>query len=470
MTDNNMLSQEEIDALLRGGGDSAAEGKKTADENEPLSEVEQQQDEENAEQQADETQSPQDDVVDGGKDIENTEETKTESPPETPDVGDTKVAKPSDSVGSVLSQQEKDALGEVGNITMGSGSTALSELLNQRVVITSPRVELMSRHEFFGNFEVPNVVIQVDFNAGLTGYNILVIKMNDAVVMADLMMGGTGEVEADENIGEIELSAASEAMNQMIGSASTSLSSMFSMPINISPPITNIWDVGKEYNLPIDDEEIVLVSFDMKIGDLLDTEIMQVMSVKTAKSQVELMMKNLLGESAEVAASEAVSEPQITDAPSRDSQQSKAEPERPKETREVKEEEDDWLNSDFWSEKEQKQSTAQAAPIAQQQMKPSAQEGPSVELSAEEKKKLELLLDVPLKVSVVLGRTKRPIKEVLALTPGAIVELSSIVDEPVEILINGTLVARGEVVVVNENFGVRITYILSTKERLMKLK
>ncbi|NTW06070.1 MAG: flagellar motor switch phosphatase FliY, partial [Peptococcaceae bacterium] len=281
-----MLSQDEIDALLRGGPSPVAEDVSEeiavapAPGDAPIEEF-------NAEPEpAAEEIAPQE--VGGIPDkIEFAEIADT---PEIKEVFEDSAESSEFLVSfydNLLSQQEKDALGEVGNITMGSGSTALSELLNQRVVITSPKVNLMSHEQFFASFEVPNIVIQVDFNAGITGYNILIIRMKDAIVMADLMMGGVGDIHEGE-IGEIELSAASEAMNQMIGSASTSLSSMFGVSVNISPPITNIWDVGKKYNLPIEDEVIVVVSFDMKIGDLLDTEIMQIMSVGTAKTQVEL--------------------------------------------------------------------------------------------------------------------------------------------------------------------------------------
>jgi flagellar motor switch protein FliN/FliY len=474
-SNNNMLSQEEIDALLRGGSDPVAEdtsveaaaGETTVEETkaEPEAEVIKSQEatvppeeavapEENSDPVQTDSNEIQEEIPDSVEFAETADTLKAQEVIE-------ESADSSEFLESfydnLLSQQEKDALGEVGNITMGSGSTALSELLSQRVVITSPKVKLMSHEEFFSSFEVPNIVIQVDFNAGITGYNILVIRMKDAIVMADLMMGGVGDVHEGE-IGEIELSAASEAMNQMIGSASTSLSSMFGMSVNISPPITNIWDVGKKYNLPIEDEVIVVVSFDMKIGELLDTEIMQIMSVGTAKTQVELMMKSLLGGDEEVP-SKPEPAAEVVDIPAEAAKTAKAE------------EEDDWLATDFWSEDDNKKTAEAPREAPRPQSRPVASaETTDSGITPEEKKKLDLLLDVSLKVSVVLGRTRKPIKEVLGLTPGAIVELSSLVDEPVEILVNGTLVAKGEVVVVNENFGVRITYILSPQERLMQLR
>ncbi|MDQ0285565.1 flagellar motor switch protein FliN/FliY [Desulfofundulus luciae] len=328
-----------------------------------------------------------------------------------------------------LTPEERDALGEIGNISMGSAATTLSELLNQKVTITSPRVITCTQEEFFAGFKVPYVIIQVEFKEGLKGFNVLIIQLKDAMIMADLMMGGDGTNVA-EQISELELSAASEAMNQMIGTASTSLATIFRRTINISPPRTTVLEVSGEgagYRLPTEDP-IVVVSFKMTIGDLVDTEIMQIMSLETAKEEAAILLEQLMAQTAAPAPEPAAGRQEAVPPP---------EP--------------------------QPAVAAQAAPPPDDGRRTFAS------LTEEEQRKLELLLDIPLKVSVVLGRTRRPIKEVLGLTPGAIVELSSLVDEPVEVLVNGTLVARGEVVVVNENFGVRITSIISPEERVEQL-
>lgn len=339
-----------------------------------------------------------------------------------------------------LTPEERDALGEIGNISMGSAATTLSELLKQKVTITSPRVTTCTQEKFFGSFKTPCVVIQVEFKEGLKGFNVLIVQLRDAMVMADLMMGGDGANVA-EQISELELSAASEAMNQMIGSASTSLSAMFRRAINISPPATKVLElVEGEMNYRLDaGDPIVVISFQMTIGDLVDTEIMQVMSLQTAKEEAAMLLENLLTQTMapapeQTAGGDAAAGTAAAPAPER--------------------------LTPAWEETPR--TTRADSP---------ADYGPRVlaTLTGEEQRKLELLLDIPLKVSVVLGRTRRPIKEVLNLTPGAIVELSALVDESVEVLVNGTLVARGEVVVVNENFGVRITSITSPEERVEQL-
>lgn len=426
MSESKMLSQAEIDALLSGSG--------TADEESSSFE-------------------PEEGAGPGTGEIRGAE-----------------------AAGDVLDSTEKDALGEIGNITMGSASTTLSELLHQKVLITSPRVSVTSQGSLFDSFTAPYIVIQVEFKSGLDGFNVLVIRLRDAMIIANLMMGGDGSVHSDE-ISEIELSAASEAMNQMIGTASTSLSTMFSRSINISPPVTTVLESSENsgFRLSIENDMVVVVSFDLKIGDLVDTEIMQVLSIETAKKEASLLWENLME-------------------PSMDGGGNSPQDEVAAESAEAG---DAWLSKELWPGEgatEEKPGPAPAndalmapekdswsgargvsagggldAPPAAQKQNP-AQGFSFPGLTPVEQKKLELLLEVPLKVSVILGRTKRPIKEVLNLTPGAIVELSSLVDEPVEVLVNGTLVARGEVVVVNENFGVRITNIISPEERIKKLR
>lgn len=140
-----------------------------------------------------------------------------------------------------ITDADKDLLGEIGNISMGSASTALSTIIGKMVNITTPRVSVTTLNEMKENFDVPIIAVEVEYIEGLVGANLLLIKITDAVVIADLMMGGDGTRKAEE-LSEIEISAVSEAMNQMIGSSATSLSQMLNMPINISPPTAAVWD------------------------------------------------------------------------------------------------------------------------------------------------------------------------------------------------------------------------------------
>ncbi len=360
-----------------------------------------------------------------------------------------------------LSEEEKDALGEVGNICMGQAATTLSMLLNQKVSITSPRVEITTVDELFNTFSIPHMAIFVRFIKGLSGFNLLIAKLKDAAVMADLMMGGDGS-SAGEDLDEIGISAASEAMNQMIGSAATAMATMFGEMVNISPPETKIYRnasdrVPEEFGV---EGRVVVVWFKMTVGDILDTQIMQVMDVQTAKEEAALLLRQLAdaaGDEKGAPAAAAGAEPAIAEAESVPPFEPPPKVSAPPPAAGVS-----------WQDTPAVQPPA-ARPLdgaqpgaphyAQQQAAFGIDQG-----------RLDLILDIPLKVSVILGRTQWPIKDILELGPGSVVELQNLVDEPVEVLVNGTLVAVGEVVVVNENFGVRITRILSPEERLKRLK
>ncbi|MCL6635391.1 MAG: flagellar motor switch phosphatase FliY, partial [Peptococcaceae bacterium] len=196
----------------------------------------------------------------------------------------------------VISDVEKDALGEVGNICMGSAATTLSMLLNQKVNITSPRVTITTLEELFKGFVTPHMTIYVSFIEGLSGYNLLIMRLQDAAVLADLMMGGDG-TGVPEELTEMGVSAASEAMNQMIGSASTALATMFGRTVNISPPETKVYysDADVKPQELGQEGPVVVIWFKMTVGEILDTRIMQVMGVETAREEAALILGQLSG-------------------------------------------------------------------------------------------------------------------------------------------------------------------------------
>lgn len=353
-----------------------------------------------------------------------------------------------------LTPKEKDALGEIGNISMGSAATTLSQLMDKRVYITSPEVAITGKRNFFKGFKTPFLIIKVKFSQGFDGYNVLIIKMKDAKVMADLMMGGDGTDLSDE-ISDMEISAAAEAMNQMIGTASTSLADLMSTSINIMPPETElVYEADKMgVNLPFNDP-IVVISFRMNIEDLLDTTIMQIIDIDIARAQSKLLWSEFGNEGEDMNATPVEQEAPATEEIPDNSPQLAGE------------------------EREQPNLVEPSVPDTEvlghsgsmhDNLPDPVQWGEEGELPKVDPQKLNLLLDIPLKVSVVLGRTKKQINEVLKMTPGAIVELETLVDEPVDILVNGKKVAQGEIVVVNENFGIKITGISSTKYRINSL-
>lgn len=347
----------------------------------------------------------------------------------------------SSQVDDYFTEMEKDALGEIGNISFGSSATALSALLNQKVDITTPFVSLVYKEELTDEFPNPHVAVQVQYTEGFSGTNLLVIKHEDAAVISDLMLGGTGE-NPTEIMDEIKLSAVQEAMNQMMGSAATSMSTVFQKKIDISPPSLDILNIqkGEGTELIPQDDVFVKVSFNLKVGTLIDSNIMRLLSISFAKSLVE----ELLVPSAEGTATSIEKESDLNE---KQTEQPAAE---------------------YIQHEETQQAEPVHVPVDVQPA--SFSEFEHVSSPQGDSRNLDMPLDIPLQVTVELGRTKRTVQEILALSSGSIIELDKLAGEPVDILINSKLIAKGEVVVIDENFGVRVTDIISQRDRINKLK
>lgn len=356
-------------------------------------------------------------------------------------------ASPSPASGESLSDMEVDAVGEIGNIAFGTAATALSTLLNKRVEITTPSVSVARVGDLSAEFPLPHVVVRVYYTAGFEGINVLFIRIRDAQIIADLMMGGQG-TPPEEELNELQLSAVGEAMNQMMGSAATSMSQMFNMVINISPPEVAMVDfrTTDPETLFAGEEKIVKVSFRLIVDNLIDSHIMQLIPMSFAKKMVKALMGEKVPEESGTSPS-APSGPPPGSPPAEEPAVRESTPSAP---------------------------SAPSAPSGAEQAAAShvvvqpVQFAPLPGESAEAPKRdnLDLLLDVPLTVSVELGRTKQSVKEVLGWTQGSVVELDRLAGEPVDIYVNNKLIAKGEVVVIDENFGVRVTDIVSPRDRL----
>ena len=193
-------------------------------------------------------------------------------------------------IDELLSPIEKDALGEIGNISMGSAATTLSTLLGHKVSITTPSVTVAPMNVIQQHYPLPYLVVVVAYTVGIDGNNVFAIQATDAAVIADLMMGGDG-TNPDSELNEIHLSAVGEAMNQMMGAVATSLSTMFNKKIDISPPKVNLVDFGKEDLADKDNTEpVVRAAFRMEVDGLIDSEIMQIITLKVAKEMVDSLM------------------------------------------------------------------------------------------------------------------------------------------------------------------------------------
>jgi flagellar motor switch protein FliN/FliY len=348
-----------------------------------------------------------------------------------------------------LSDIEKDALGEIGNISMGSAATTLSVLLGRRVSITTPRVSITTLQEIKGQYPLPYLVVEVGYTHGVTGTNVLAVREQDALIIADLMMGGEG-TNPPTQLNELYMSAVGEAMNQMMGSVATSMSTIFKKKIDISPPNVTLVDFADAGNFATSlamDEPIVKVAFRMEVEELIDSEIMQIVPVHVAKEMVDNLLNvvqpSAAGQSEPPAAANpvpAAAAPSQAKAPQNPVyQQPSAPPPRQQPPQNVNVQ------------------PVQFAPLMQ------------APVTATDTN-INLIMDVPLQVTVELGRTRKLIRDILELAPGSVIELDKLAGEPVDLLVNGKLIAKGEVVVIDENFGVRITDIISPLERAYNLQ
>lgn len=362
-----------------------------------------------------------------------------------------------------LSPEESDALGEIANISMGTAATTLSILVNNRVEITTPKLSYVTLDDLKEQNPAPCVFIYISYRTGLEGKNILVLKEHDVKVITDLMMGGDG-TNTDAELTDLHLSAISEAMNQMMGSAATSMSSMINEKVDISPPSSTRVDLA---NTMMEDglhdmvgQTFVQVSFRMTIGDLVDSEIMQLYPFDFAKLIYTRFRSTMEGGMEETAASEPAPQPQPEPVA--------APVQQPEPMQAVPVSQMDPQMAPQQPMMGMQQPTMNGAmpmynmPMQNVPIQPAQFQNfaPSQSLDGIAPENIDLIMDVPLEVTVELGRTSKSIKEILDFSPGTIIELDKLAGEPIDVLVNGKFVAKGEVVVIEENFGIRVTEII----------
>lgn len=417
------LSQAEIDALMNGGAAAAAED----DSKEEKVEEKTEQSEAEIEKEA---------VEDATLDVDD------------------------EIIAGMDEQARMDLIGEVGNISMSQAATTLSSILNHRVSITTPRVTKVRFASLMEGIKTPKVATTVEYKEGVIGTNLMLLQVRDASIIADLMMGGPGNAKEDAEFGDLELSAVAEAMNQMIGSASTSMATMINRKVDILPPMVKLW--GEPDNISYDginpDSIVYRISFNLDVEGLIESEIMQIFTKEMVNDIAAAMMadKATVVNDREVPAQEqpepAPAAPQPEPAPAAaptPQPQPQAQPQP------------------------QPQAAPQPAPQPKQQ--PVEVSQPSFQTLDDshaqvEGDNLDLLMDIPLNLSVVLGTSRKSVREILSFNTGSVIELEKLTDEPLDILLNGKLIAQGEVVVINDNFGVRITNILSQSQRINNMR
>ena len=354
----------------------------------------------------------------------------------------------------VLSDIEKDALGEIGNISMGSAATTLSVLLGHKVNITTPAVAVSTMSIIRQHYPMPYLIVEVGYTIGINGNNVLAIQAQDAAIIADLMMGGDG-TNPEPEINEIHMSAVGESMNQV-----------------------NLIDLGTEdkvSDIVNQDEPIVRIAFRMEVDGLIDSEIMQILPVDVAKEMVQALMNGEVSSpepepepAPAPAAAAPAPQPAPAPAPAPAPQPQMAAPQPQPMMQQPMMQQPMMMAPQpqmGYAMPPQQPHVAQNVPVQPAQFTPLSTAPVQVNDA-----NIGLILDVPLQVTVELGRTKKSIKDILEMTNGSIVELDKLAGEPVDIQVNGKFLAKGEVVVIDENFGVRITEIASPEERAAKLQ
>ena len=371
----------------------------------------------------------------------------------------------------MLSTQDEDILGEIGNISMGTAATTLFTLLGQKVTITTPRVFETNLAGLKEDFTSPSVLITIKYIDGIKGLNLLILHERDVKVITDLMMGGDGSNLSAE-LTDLHLSAISEAMNQMIGSSSTSLSEMLNKKIDISPPeamYEHVKDIDTDQLQITEHEHLVKIAFRMTVGDLIDSEIMQVLPLDVARQLVDSLM-NVSGPAPKET---------IDEGPAPAKEEPKVQPQEPQNQQPPQQPQQPPQQPQYQEPQYQQSAPQQSVPQQPQYQQPQYQQlhQNPVNVQAFQLENFEeqgsmmglgvdinLIKDVPLEITVELGRTSKQISDILDFGVGTVIELDRLVGEPLDILANGKKIAKGEVVVVDENYGIRITDIIVSEK------
>lgn len=327
----------------------------------------------------------------------------------------------------LLNDMEKDTIGEILNISFGSSTTAMSNMLEKRVDITVPNVEVIGFEEFeFNSFE-PAVGVEITYTEGLSGNNIMILKKSDVREIVDILLNTKTNPEEFE-LTELNKSAICEVMNQMMGASSTALAEVLETTVNITTPVTFEVEDKNDFKHKYfsDDEPMVVVKFHLKIEDVIESEFLIVLKIDLAKRIIESFKLDV---NTDINAQNKEVKSKI---------QKKS-----------------FDNLDYF-DSDNKTTKNNYSVFSSGQQSDKKTHGTN----------LDLIMTVPLQVSVEIGRTKKNVKEIIELTNGSLVVLDKLAGEPVDIFANGQYIAKGDVVVVDDSFGVRITEIIKNPELL----
>lgn len=370
---------------------------------------------------------------------------------------------------------QKDAIGEILNISMGSAATAVSEMLSAKVWITTPRVEVKTAKEMEYHKLEPAVCVKIQYVKGLSGTNMMVWKQDDVQLILNQLMGQPLEVSPDFEFDELNISAVSEVMNQMMGASATALSNFLGFTIDISTPQAVIMDeVSSNFDVTEfdPDDPVVAVTFDLEIDNVIKSEFASVMGIDLAKTIVSKMLGETDAEEEPAPAAAAPAPapaPAPTPAPAAAAPAPMPMPDPAAMGQQMPPPSPYGAPMPYPypypmpAPAQGGYGYPQSAPINIQNAQFQSFDEPSVKLSGEQRDNLNLLMDVPLQISVEIGSARRKVKDILEFAQGSIIELERQAGAPVDIVVNGNLIAKGDVVVIDDNFAVRITEIIKSK-------
>ncbi len=381
-----------------------------------------------------------------------------------------------------FSSYEIDAVGEILNISMGSAATAVSELLNAKVWITTPQVSVVKAADLNYDRLEPAICVKIVYVSGISGQNMMVLKQDDVQLILNQLMGNPLVVSPDFEFDEMNISAVSEVMNQMMGASATALSDLLGTSVDISTPTPYLIEQTNFCKLAeLDpDETIVAVTFNLTVDGVMNSEFMSVMSVDLAKSLSGKMVEKFNVDGDNTTEEAPASAPAAQPAPAPAGQ-----PAQPAAPAAAQPQPQPMPVQNPGAYPYPPQGQPQAAPYPgygyQNQYAAYGAYPPPIPpvniqnaqlhqfdamdfgLPADQQDNLKLLMGVPLEISVEIGTAKRKVKDILDFTQGTIIELERQAGAPVDVVVNGNLIARGDVVVIDDNFAVRITEIVKSK-------
>ena len=372
-----------------------------------------------------------------------------------------------------FSSFEIDAVGEILNISMGSAATAVSELLNAKVWITTPQVSVVKASALNYKRLEPAICVKIVYVAGISGVNLMVLKQDDVQLILNQLMGNPLVVSPDFEFDELNISAVSEVMNQMMGASATALSDLLGISVDISTPTpyiieeTNFCELS-ELN---PDDNVVAVTFNLTVDGVMNSEFMSVMSIELAKTLSGKMIEKFHGDEkameqpAPAPQSAAASAPApAAPAPMQQPAQAPGQQPYPPQQGYAPPQQGGYPPYGYPN-----QYAAYGAypppvpPVNIQNAQLHQFDTMDFGLPADQQDNLKLLMGVPLEITVEIGSAKRKVKDILDFTQGTIIELERQAGAPVDVVVNGNLIARGDVVVIDDNFAVRITEIVKSK-------